>query len=89
MTGQRLILNDETVIENGSAGFSGGVLWLFVPLTMQAAAQTFLDPEKTAKIIFQYGEMQDEYEGYTDCTVLNKDVFGNNVNVCMRKGVEA
>ena len=35
---------------------------------MQTAAMIAFDAEKTAQIVFQYGEMQDEYDGYTKCT---------------------
>ena len=82
---ERLILNDETVIEDGSAGFAGGLLWLSVPLTMQDAARVFFDPEKTAEIEYQYGEMNETFTGFTECITLQL-TDRNTVNVCMRKG---
>lgn len=86
MTGQRLILNDGTTIENGRAGYSQGFLWChFKDFTMQQAAAIFLDEEKTSKIVFQYGEMQDEYNGFTSCIRLLIDVDGL-VSVCMERG---
>lgn len=83
--GQRLILNDGTVIENGSAGLADGLLWLYIGgYTMAAAAETFLNPAKTAKIIFQYGGMEDSHVGYTDCRaiMINQD---GNMSVCLAK----
>ena len=88
MRGQRLILNDGTVIENGRAGYSQGFLWLFLTgYTLPQAAGLFFDAEKTAKIIFQYGEMEDEYDGYTSCIRLLIDNDGL-VSVCMEKGAD-
>ena len=82
----RLILNDGTIIEGGTAGFAQGFLWLWVTgFTMAQAAQTFIDPEKTARIVFEYGQMSYTYEGFTDCTVLQIDVDGR-VSVCLKKG---
>lgn len=84
-TGRRLVLNDGTTIENGDAGYSSGYLWMWVPdMTMQEAAKTFLDPEKTKKVIFEYGEMADTYEGYTACTHLS--VTDGKVTICLTKG---
>ena len=85
MDGKRLILNDGTTIENGQAGYSEGILWCFFAGTMQQAANIFFDPSKTGKIIFQYGEMEEVYEGFTNCTSINMDVDGN-VSVCLKKG---
>lgn len=86
MEGRRLILNDGTVIEDGNAGYSDGFLWLwFAGYTLQQAATMFFDPTKTAKIVYQYGEMQDEYTGYTVCRSLMTDADGR-ISVCMVKG---
>jgi hypothetical protein len=84
--GQRLILNDGTVIEDGSAGLADGFLWLYAGgYTMTAAAEIFLNPAKTAKIIFQYGGMEDAYTGYTVCKAMIIDGDGN-MSVRMAKG---
>lgn len=86
MDGQRLIFDDETVIEDGRAGYSDGFLWLWMPgLTMQTAAMIVFDAEKTARIVFQYGEMQDEYEGFAKCIRIIEEE--NEIAVCMTKGV--
>lgn len=86
MEGQRLILADGTTIEHGVAGYADGYLWLYLTgYTMQQAAALFFDPTKTAHITFQYGDMQDEYSGFTDCRTLTIDADGK-VSVCMAKG---
>ena len=87
MTGRRLILADQTTIENGEAGYAQGFLWLYLPgYTVADAALVFTDPEKTEEIIFQYGQMEDRYEGYTDCRSILTD--GDRISVCMAKGDE-
>ena len=57
-TGQRLILADKTTIENGAAGYAEGFLWCYLTgVSMAEAGVLFFDPEKTARIIFEYGEI--------------------------------
>lgn len=84
-TGRRLILDDRTVIEDGEAGYADGFLWLwFSGMTMQEASVIFFDPEKTAVIIFEYGEMKDRYEGFTNCRSISVSADGL-ISVCMRR----
>jgi len=87
-TGRRLILADGTVLENSEAGYASKVLWCFLKdVTMQQAATLFLDAEKTDHIRFEYGEMADEYDGYTECiNIYIPD--DNRVNVALKKGGE-
>lgn len=89
MDGQRLLLMDGTTIDGGTAGYASGFLWCwFTGYTLQEAAQIFFDPTKTGRIVFQFGEMSETYEGYTNCTSISIDIDGR-VSVCMKKGVEA
>lgn len=68
MTGRRLIFSNDQEIENGEAGLSGDILHLWIPdMTMIEVAQIVLDPAKTLQIRFQYGQMEDTYDGYTEC----------------------
>lgn len=83
----RLVLNDGTIIEGGRAGYAAGNLWCYFTGTMQQAVSVFLDPAKTARIEFVYGEMSDVHEGFTVCTSINCDIDGN-ISVCMVKGEE-
>ena len=87
MEGVRLILNDETVVENGRAGYASGSLWLRLPgLTMQDAAMIAFDHNKTERIVFQYGEMEDVYEAYTNCTGILAEE--GQISVCMVRGTD-
>ena len=84
MEGQRLTLNDGTIIDNGSAGLSSGFLWLYLPgYTIQQAAAIAFDNNKTAVIVFDYGDMSDTYEGYTVCTTISE--ADGQASVCLTK----
>ena len=86
MEGQRLILNDGTIIEGGRAGYADGFLWLYLTeITMMQAAQMFFDQDKTQRIEYQYGEMSDVYEGFTVCRSIISDAEGQ-ISVCMVRG---
>ena len=52
---------------------------------MQQAAVLFFDPSKTSRIEFDYGDMQNVYEGYTNCFNLGIDVDGK-VTVGLTRG---
>lgn len=85
MEGQNIILNDGTTIP-GNVGYSQGFLWCwFTGYTMQQAANIFFDPEKTSRIVFQYGDMQDEYEGFTNCINISINNDGL-LSVCLVRG---
>lgn len=77
---------DGTII-NGMIAFVQGFLWFyFNGKTMQETAEIFLDESKTGKIVFANGENRTEYDGFTDCRVIQKDVDGN-LSVCLARGV--
>lgn len=84
--GQRVVLNDGTVIENGAAGYAEGHLWIRLPgFTMQQAANIAFDSNKTQRIVFQYGDMEDVYEGFTTCVNINVNI-DQMASVCLTKG---
>ena len=86
MEGHRVILNDGTVLENGNAGYAEGFLWLWITgLTIQQVAAIVFDSSKTSKIVYQYGDMEDNYNGFTDCVALNINYDGI-VAACLKEG---
>lgn len=86
MDGLKLILNDGTEIDGGRAGYAQGFLWLhFTGYSFFDAAMMFSDSTKTQHIIFQYGEMQDVFDGFTECVHVSIDMDGQ-VSVCLTKG---
>ena len=85
-TGQRLIFDDGTVIEGGSCGYADGHLWCWVNgFTMPEAAQIFFDPVKTRQITYEYGEMSDVYNSFTNCVSLLIDNDGQ-ISACLVRG---
>ena len=85
MEGRRIILADGTTLEDGEAGFASGYLWIWITgMTLPEAAGIFFEPAKTERIRFQYGEMQDVYEGYTACIHLS--TTEGRLSVCLTKG---
>jgi hypothetical protein len=77
---------DGTTIENGSCGYAGGKVWCWVKgFTMPQAAAIFFDPQKTGKIVFEYGQMSDTFEGYTNCINLFIDTDGQ-ISACLIRG---
>ena len=88
MEGRRILLNDGTTIENGEAGYSSGFLWCyFSGYTLPEAAALFFDTSKTEKIVFQYGDMEDTYTGYTRCIHISTNA-DETVAVCLERGAE-
>lgn len=72
LTGRRLIFADGTVIEGGEAGYTSGVLWCYIKgKPLAEVGPVFLDSTKTAVIRFQYGEMEDRHDGFTECFFMN------------------
>ena len=47
----------------------------------------FFDPSNTEHIEFQYGEMSDSYDGFTNCIRLMSET-GGMVSVCMVRGAD-
>ena len=86
--GQRLIFADGSEIEGAACGYSDGCLWCWLPnYTMQAALLIFFDPEKTARIVYEYGAMHDVYNGFTECVSLFIDA-DSRVSGCLKRGSE-
>lgn len=89
MTGRYTVLNDGTEYPEAECGYSEGVLWCFIPESANFA-QVFMDfasPEKTQHIVFHFGEMQAEYDGFTDFRGAMKNSDGR-ISVQLRKGVD-
>ena len=85
MTEFELILNDDTSIENGTAGLADGYLWLyFSGYTFADVVTLFCDTEKTQKIIYRHWNTQDEYNGYIQPISITVNINGG-CSVCMKK----
>lgn len=63
---RKIILNDGTVYEDSDVGFADGVIWCFIKnKTIVDVFHDFSDPAKIEKIVYEYGEDQKVYEGFT------------------------
>ncbi len=81
----KVVLNNGTVIDDGSVGLSDGFLWLFMPgYTMQDAAAVAFNPEAVRRIIWQAGDDEYVYTGYTVCTNIGAE--DGRIAVCLVKG---
>lgn len=82
--GRRLIMNDGTVWDESECGYADGFLWLFLHDVETEEAETVVrNPEATKKIIFEYGEMQDEYTGFSNVQIIRDEAYG--CSVCLTK----
>lgn len=74
MDGRSLILNpgpNQIELPGSEAGYAEGVLWLYLRrLTLAQAFALLSDPTNTAVIRYEYGEMEDVFEGFTHLTTL-------------------
>lgn len=89
MAGRKLVLADGTEYSEGECGYAEGVLWCYLPqgTGMNEAFTVFSDKNKTNRIIFHYGEMQDEHIGFTDLTGVIKNADGQLSVRLMRPAV--
>ena len=82
--GRRIILKDGTTFEDSGCGYADGFLWCYITgLTLQDVVQTMMNPEKTVKIVYEYGEMSDTYEGFTNMFLIRQSETG--CDVCMQQ----
>lgn len=85
-TGRRLVFHDGSQLENAEAGAVQDMLTLFLKdtLTMSQAAALAFNTEKLSVITFQYGEMDDVYEGYTQLKTLTNDPYDGVIMTLVR-----
>ena len=85
MEGQRLILPNGRILEGARAGLADGFLWLWIPgITMAQGAEIAFDPTALQHIIYQYGDMEDYFDGYTVCRNLMD--YGDEIAIRLVKG---
>ena len=70
MEGRRLIFADGTTVENGEAGFADNTVVCFVDMSMTEAFRLFGDTNRTSVITYQFGAMENRYEGYTQLAYI-------------------
>lgn len=84
MTGRRIRMNDGTVYEGSECGYADGFLWCFITgHTLAETAPEFLKAAATERIVFEYGEMTDTYDGYTEIQTMISTADG--CNICLKQ----
>ena len=85
--GRRICFADGTKIEDGQCGYSAGNLWCYVNgKTFMELAQIFTDATKTSLIKFEYGDMTDTYENFTNCNTIIVDEYGQGSVMLQKAG---
>ena len=75
-----LTLNNGTVYETPWCGVAQGILTAAISGGHGVAelAVAFSDPEATARMVFQYGEDEDVFEGYTRLLSVDSGFWGED-----------
>lgn len=83
---KQIRMADGTVYENADCGYADGFLWCYLPgADLAGVAGVFLNAAATRHIVFQYGGMSAEYDGFTSVRILRQDE--DCCRVCLEKGV--
>ena len=87
MSERYLVLADGTELDRCECGYSQGTLvcWLPSDMDLRIAFDAFSDPAKTSHIVFHYGSMQTEYDGYTELCSLHRD-YDRQIVIFLQRG---
>ena len=78
MEGRRIIFANNVRLEGAEAAFDGRTVWLFMyGKPMKDTLPLVSNPKVTNKITFQFGEMEQVYEGFTHLKALTEDETGS------------
>lgn len=82
MEGRRIVMADGTELMDSEIGYSNQHIWCFLKnITLPVAYDLFSNPQKTGTLIFDYGEMQDVYEGFTQINTIKISEDGVDVRL--------
>lgn len=80
-----LTLNDGTSLVVTYCGASDGYLWIDVyEKQLFECAVLFSNPELTSHMVYRFGEMSQDYDNYTELSVLM--MKGDHVQVSLKRG---
>ena len=80
-----LILNDGTRLVVSYCGANAGYLWIDVyEKSFYECAYLFSNQKLTSRMVYEFGEMHQEYEGYTELTVVMAE--DDYVKVALKRG---
>lgn len=80
-----LTLNDGTVFQ-ADVGFADGVLWCWLHdgTTLMQAFMAFSNAENTSVITFDYGSVQEVYEGFTQLSYIAVN-YNGTVDIALKQ----
>ena len=82
MEGRRVVMADGTELLNAEIGYANRHIWCYLKdITLPMAYDLFSDPQKTGALVFDYGDMQDVYEGFTELHAIQKSEDGVDVRL--------
>lgn len=82
MEGRKVVMADGTELLDAEIGYTDQHIWCFLKnVTFPEAYDLFSDPLKTQVLIFDYGDMQDVHEGFTELHTIKKTEDGVNVRM--------
>lgn len=82
MEGRRVVMADGTELADAEIGYANGHIWCYLQnITLPMAYDLFSDPQKTGTLVFDYGEMQDVYEGFTQMNTIKITEDGVDVRL--------
>lgn len=90
MEGRRIVMADGTELIDSEIGYADGKLWCFLKnVNFSGAYSLFSDPQKTSTLIFDFGDMQSVYEGFTELGGIMKTEDGVDVQLMKPQEVQA
>lgn len=84
---RRITLNDGTIYENSDIGFTNGVICCFIngeTATVLNTFPVFSDSAKTEKIVYEFGEKQNTYEGFTHLGGIWEE-YGGGITILLKR----
>lgn len=82
MEGRRVVMADGTELIDAEIGYAYGHIWCYLQnITLPMAYDLFSNPQKTGTLIFDYGDMRDVYEGFTQVNTIKISEDGVDVRM--------
>lgn len=82
MEGRRIVMADGTELMDAEIGYANRHIWCHLKnITLPMAYDLFSNPQKTGTLIFDYGDMRDVYEGFTQVNTIKISEYGVDVRM--------
>ena len=82
MEGRRVVMADGTELIDATIGYANRHIWCYLQnITLPVAYDLFSDPQKIGTLVFDYGDMQDVYEGFTELHTIQRSENGVDIRL--------